>query len=69
MNIILLAFKIGQFDGLIGLLVGLLILAIVIYVVYLIIEMLKIPPPIKQIVYLIIGLIFLVVLLKQAGLF
>lgn len=50
------------------LLVSLLILAIVIYVVYLIIGMLNLPPTIKTIVYLIVGVIFLVVLLDRTGL-
>jgi hypothetical protein len=54
---------------LIGLLVTLLILAIVAYVVFLIIGMLHIPPPILTIVYLIVGLIFLVILLDKTGIY
>ncbi len=53
----------------IELLVSLLILAVVIYVVYLVINMLNLPPPIKTIVCLIVGLIFLVVLLDKVGLY
>lgn len=53
----------------IELLVGLLILAVVIYVMYLIIGMLSLPPQIKTIVYLIVGIIFLVILLDRVGLY
>lgn len=53
----------------IELLVSLLILSIVIYVVYLIIGMLSLPPQIKTIVYLIVGVIFLVILLDKVGLY
>jgi Zn-dependent protease with chaperone function len=56
-------------DAVIELLVSLLILAVVVYVVYLIINMLTLPPPVKTIVYLIVGLIFLVVLLDRVGLY
>ncbi len=53
----------------IELLVSLLILAIVVYVVYLILNQIQLPPPIKTIVYLIVGLILLLVLLDQVGLY
>lgn len=55
--------------GLIHLLIGLLCLAVVIYVVYLILGMLPLPAPAKQIISLILSLIFLLVLLSYLGLF
>lgn len=53
--------------GLVSLLIWLLVLAIVCYVVFLILGMLPIPQPIKTIVCLILGLIFLLVLLGHLG--
>jgi hypothetical protein len=53
----------------IELLVTLLILAVVIYVVFLILQQIPLPPTVKQIAYIIIGLIFLVILLDKAGLY
>jgi len=53
--------------GLIHLLIGLLILACVIYVVFLVLGMLPIPQPIKNILCIILGLIFLLVLLNYLG--
>lgn len=53
----------------IELLITLLIMAIVIYVIYLVLGMINLPPPIKTIVYLIVGLILLVWLLDAAGLY
>lgn len=47
-------------------LVGCLILAVVIYVVHLLLEMITLPPQVKQIALLIIGLIFLVIILMLA---
>ena len=66
MNTLLLALAAG---GLVGLLIWLLVFALVIYVVYLVLGLLPIPPTIKQIVCLILGVIFLIVLLQQLGLF
>lgn len=54
-------------SGLISLLVWLLILACVIYIVFLILGMLPLPPQVKTIVCLILGLIFLLVLLNRLG--
>ena len=53
--------------GIIHLLGGLLILAVVIYIVWLVLGLMKIPPPLNQIVTLILGLIFLVILLNILG--
>jgi hypothetical protein len=53
--------------GLISLLVWLLIFAIVIYVVYLILGMFTLPPKVREIACLIIGVIFLLVLLQRLG--
>ena len=53
----------------IELLVSLLVLAIVVYVVFLIIDMLKLPAPIKNIVWIIAALIVLLVLLDRLGLY
>lgn len=47
-------------------LVGCLILAVVIYVVHLLLEMITLPPQVKQIALLIVGLIFLVIVLMLA---
>jgi hypothetical protein len=65
MHTLLLAALSG--GGLVGLLIWLLVFALVIYVVYLILGMLPIPPTIKQIICLILGVIFLIVLLQQLG--
>lgn len=51
----------------ISLLISLLVLLVVIYVANLVIESLSLPPRIKTVVYLIVGLIFLIVLLGQLG--
>ena len=48
-------------------LVGCLVLAVVVYVLHLILDMLSLPPPVRQIALLIIGLIGLVVLLILAA--
>ncbi len=48
--------------------IWLLVLAIVIYIVYLVLGMLPIPQPIKHIVCLIVGLVFLLVILSNLGL-
>ena len=48
-------------------LVSLLVLCIVIYVIYLILNMIQLPAPIKTIVYLIVGLVLLVWLLRYFG--
>lgn len=53
--------------GLISLLVWLLIAALVIWCVYLVIGMLPLPAPIKQIVCVILGLIFLLIILSHLG--
>lgn len=51
----------------IELLIGLLILALVIYVAYLVLGMIPLPPNVRQIVTVILAIIFLVVLLRQVG--
>lgn len=53
--------------GLINILISLLILAIVIYVVKLVLDMIPLPPPAKTIVWLILGLVFLIALLHVIG--
>lgn len=51
----------------IELLISLLILAIIIYAVIVIMGMIPLPPPIRTLVYLIVGLILLVALLDRLG--
>lgn len=51
----------------ISILISLLVLLIVLYVVKLVIDQLTLPPPVKTIVFLIVGLIFLVWLLQIIG--
>lgn len=53
----------------IELLVSLLIAAAIIYIVYLILGMIELPAPIKNIVYIILALIILLWLLKFFGLY
>lgn len=52
----------------IELLIWLLILALIVYVVFLILGMLPLPYPARQIVTLILAIIFLLVLLERIGL-
>lgn len=52
---------------LIGLLVVLLILGIIIYVINLVIAQMSLPPVVKTIAYLIVGLVFLFYLLNLLG--
>lgn len=47
-------------------LIGCLVLAVVIYVVHLLLDMISLPPHVKQIALLILGLIFLVLILMLA---
>jgi hypothetical protein len=54
-------------NGLIRLLVGLLVLALVVWVAYLVLGMLPLPYPVKEIACLVLAVVFLVVLLKQLG--
>ncbi len=53
----------------ISLLIGLLILALVVYVAFLIVGMLPLPGPVKQIVVIILALVFLLMLLQRLGIF
>ena len=53
----------------ISLLVGLLIQCVIIYVIYLILGIIALPAPIKNIVYLIVGLVILLWLLDSFGLY
>lgn len=53
----------------IGFLVSLIVIVAIIYVVNLVLAQLSLPQPIKQIVYLIIGLVVLFWLLDAAGLY
>lgn len=55
--------------GLIHLLIALLVLSLVIYVCYLILGMLPLPAPAKQIISIILAVVFLLLLLQQLGLF
>jgi hypothetical protein len=52
----------------VSLLISLLVLLIVVYVAHLIVEQLGFPDNIKKVIYIILGLIFLLVLLGQLGL-
>lgn len=51
----------------IALLINILILVIILYVLYLVLGYIQLPHPIKQIVYLIVGLIVIVYLLQMLG--
>lgn len=50
-------------------LVTALIACVVIYVVYLVVGMINLPAPIKNIVYLIIGVVIIIWLLQHFGLY
>jgi hypothetical protein len=52
----------------ISLLISLLVLAVVVYVANLIVDMLALPQKVKNIVYIVLALIFLLALLGQLGL-
>ncbi len=67
MNALLLATSLLAGGGLISFLVWLLILALVIYVVFLVLGMLPLPAPAKQIITVILAIIFLLVLLSHLG--
>ena len=54
-------------SGLISLLIELIVFGVIIYVVNLIVGMLSLPPQVKTIVMILIGLIFLIVLLNTVG--
>jgi hypothetical protein len=56
----------GMLGALLTFLLGCLVLAIIIYVLHLILGMLSLPPEVKQIALLIIGLIGLIVLIMLA---
>lgn len=62
----LLAVTVGT-GGLIPLLIGLLVLAIIAYCIFLVVGMLPLPSPIKQLAVIIISLILLLVLLSKLG--
>lgn len=53
--------------GLIPLLIQILILGVILYVVNLVLNMITLPPPVKTIAWLIIGLLVLVWLLRLFG--
>jgi hypothetical protein len=53
--------------GLVSLLIWLLVFALCVYVVYLILGMLPIPEPAKQIVCIILAVILLLVMLQRLG--
>jgi hypothetical protein len=54
---------------LIGFLVNALVMAVVIYVIYLILGMVNLPSPIKNIVYLILGVILILWVLSATGVY
>lgn len=68
MNLFLLALAPLAGTGLISLLVWLLILALVIWCVFIVLGMIPLPNPIRQIITVILALIFLLVLLSHLGL-
>lgn len=53
--------------GLIPFLLSVVVLCIVLYIVKLVLDMIALPPPVKTIVWLIVGLVALIVLLSQLG--
>lgn len=65
MNILLIVLPAA--GGLVSFLIWLLILALIIYVVFLVLGMLPLPAAAKQIITIIIGVIFLLVLLQRLG--
>lgn len=69
MSLLVLSTLVLSGSGLISLLIWLLILALVIWCVYLVIGMLPLPAPVKQIVCVILALIFLLILLQHLGFF
>jgi len=56
-------------DALLNLIVWLLVAGIVIYIVNLLIGMLTLPAQIKTIILIVISLVFLILILRQLGLF
>jgi hypothetical protein len=64
MSMLLAQFAAG---GLVSLLIWLLVFALCVYVVYLILGMLPIPEPAKQIVCIILAVILLLVMLQRLG--
>jgi hypothetical protein len=64
MSMLLAQFAAG---GLVSLLIWLLVFALCVYVVYLILGMLPIPEPAKQIVCLVLAIILLLVMLQRLG--
>lgn len=66
MNSILLAVALYA-SGLVPLLIWLLVLALVVWAVFLVLGMLPLPQPSKQIITIILAVIFLLVLLQHLG--
>lgn len=56
-------------DSLLYLIIYLLIAAVAIYVVQLVLGMLALPQPIKTIILIIVGLVFLIAILRLLGVF
>lgn len=54
-------------ESLIPFLVMVIILAVVIYIVKLVLDMIALPPPVKTIAWLIVGLVALVILMRALG--
>lgn len=61
------ALVLGSGGGLVSLLIWLLVLALVLWAVFLVLGMLPLPAPVKQIATVILAIIFLLVLLQHLG--
>ena len=55
-------------SGLVPILVALLVFAIIVYVVHLVLGMLSLPPQVRMIALLILGVVFLIYLFQMLGL-
>ncbi len=53
--------------ALVPFLIAVIVLCVVLYIVKLVLDMISLPPPIKQIVWLVVGLVALIVLLNLIG--
>lgn len=54
-------------EGLLPFLIMVIILCVVIYVISVLMNMISLPPPVKTIAWLIVGLVVLIILLRALG--
>lgn len=60
-----LVLLVTTFGGLLSFLIWAVVACVVIYVIKLLLDMIPLPPPVKTIIYLIVGLIFLLFILNR----